>query len=163
MAALLNLIKELELDKMLCSKKTDVRSIIIIMIIARIINAGFKLETHRWVQDTSLPELLGLSENDLHVNRFYEAMDHLLNMMGKIQKHLINQHPIYHRLVDRVRAHAFICILSYYVLWEFERRLQPLFAQNGSGAVYGWTVTEVLRKLSGIRLEHRSFHGNEFT
>ena len=34
--------------------------------------------------------------------------------------------PIYHRLEDRVRAHAFICMLACYVQFELERRLAPL-------------------------------------
>ena len=34
--------------------------------------------------------------------------------------------PIYHRLEDRVRAHAFICMLACYVRFELARRLAPL-------------------------------------
>jgi len=34
--------------------------------------------------------------------------------------------PIYHRLEDRVRAHAFICMLACYVCFELVRRLAPL-------------------------------------
>ncbi|MGA2928337.1 MAG: IS1634 family transposase, partial [Solirubrobacteraceae bacterium] len=34
--------------------------------------------------------------------------------------------PIYHRLEERVRAHAFICMLASYVQFELERRLAPL-------------------------------------
>jgi len=38
--------------------------------------------------------------------------------------------PIYHRKADRVRAHAFICLLVYYVPFAFRRRLRPLLAGN---------------------------------
>jgi DDE family transposase len=34
--------------------------------------------------------------------------------------------PIYHHLEDRVRAHAFICMLAYYVAFELQARLAPL-------------------------------------
>jgi hypothetical protein len=34
--------------------------------------------------------------------------------------------PIYHHLEDRVRAHAFICTLAYYVAFELQARLAPL-------------------------------------
>jgi hypothetical protein len=34
--------------------------------------------------------------------------------------------PIHHRLEDRVRAHAFICMLACYVRFELARRLAPL-------------------------------------
>lgn len=34
--------------------------------------------------------------------------------------------PIYHRLADRVRAHVFLCMLSYYVEWHMRRALAPI-------------------------------------
>ena len=34
--------------------------------------------------------------------------------------------PIYHRLEDRVRAHAFLCMLACYVQFELARRLAPM-------------------------------------
>ena len=34
--------------------------------------------------------------------------------------------PIYHRLSDRVRAHAFVCMLAYYVEWHMRKALAPL-------------------------------------
>ncbi len=34
--------------------------------------------------------------------------------------------PIYHRLADRVKAHVFLCLLSYYVEWHMRRALAPM-------------------------------------
>lgn len=34
--------------------------------------------------------------------------------------------PIYHHLADRVRAHVFLCMLSYYVEWHMRRSLAPM-------------------------------------
>jgi transposase len=34
--------------------------------------------------------------------------------------------PIFHWLADRVRAHVFLCMLSYYVEWHLRRSLAPL-------------------------------------
>lgn len=34
--------------------------------------------------------------------------------------------PIHHRLATRVRAHVFLCMLSYYVVWHMRQRLAPL-------------------------------------
>lgn len=34
--------------------------------------------------------------------------------------------PIYHWLADRVRAHVFLCMLSYYVEWHMRKLLAPL-------------------------------------
>ena len=34
--------------------------------------------------------------------------------------------PIYHWLADRVRAHAFVCMLAYYLEWHMRQRLAPM-------------------------------------
>jgi transposase len=34
--------------------------------------------------------------------------------------------PIYHRLADRVKAHVFLCMLSYHVEWHMRRALAPM-------------------------------------
>ena len=34
--------------------------------------------------------------------------------------------PIHHRLATPVRAHVFLCMLSYYVVWHMRQRLSPL-------------------------------------
>ncbi len=42
----------------------------------------------------------------------------------------IEVRPIRHRRVERVRAHVFICMLSYYVIWHMRRALAPLLFQD---------------------------------
>src|SRR5215469_2174581 len=39
--------------------------------------------------------------------------------------------PIYHRLADRVKAHVFLCMLSYYVEWHMRRALAPMLFDDG--------------------------------
>ena len=34
--------------------------------------------------------------------------------------------PIFHHLVDRVKAHIFLCMLAYYVEWHMRQALAPL-------------------------------------
>lgn len=38
--------------------------------------------------------------------------------------------PIYHRLEDRVRAHIFVCMLAYYVVWHMRKALAPLLFED---------------------------------
>ncbi len=38
--------------------------------------------------------------------------------------------PVRHRLEERVRAHAFICMLAYYVVWHMRQALAPLLFQE---------------------------------
>jgi hypothetical protein len=42
--------------------------------------------------------------------------------------------PVRHRLEERVRAHAFICMLAYYVVWHMRRALAPLLFQEDDPA-----------------------------
>lgn len=44
----------------------------------------------------------------------------------KVMKTPLEIRPIYHRLKDRVRAHAFLCMLAAYVQFELTRRLVPM-------------------------------------
>jgi len=49
--------------------------------------------------------------------------------------------PIYHRLPDRVRAHAFLCMLAYYVQWHMRRALAPILFEDEE--------KDLARKLAG--------------
>jgi len=44
----------------------------------------------------------------------------------RTMKDVIEIRPIHHHLEDRVRAHAFLCMLAYYVAFELHLRLAPL-------------------------------------
>ena len=44
----------------------------------------------------------------------------------RTMKDQIEIRPIHHHLEDRVRAHAFLCMLAYYVAFELHSRLAPL-------------------------------------
>ncbi|WP_324668871.1 hypothetical protein [Geochorda subterranea] len=45
-------------------------------------------------------------------------------------KSALDLRPVYHRLEDRVRAHAFLCMLALYVRWHMERALEPLLEED---------------------------------
>lgn len=42
----------------------------------------------------------------------------------------IEVRPIHHRRSERVRAHVFVCMLAYYVVWHMRRALAPLLFQD---------------------------------
>src|ERR1051326_1888381 len=42
--------------------------------------------------------------------------------------------PIYHHLADRVRAHVFLCMLSYYVEWHMRQALAPILFDDDDPA-----------------------------
>jgi hypothetical protein len=72
--------------------------------------------------------------------------------------------PIRHRSEGRVRAHVFLCMLSYYVTWHMEARLAPMLfkdddhqgaeAQRTSPVAPALRSESALRKVRTKRTEH---------
>jgi transposase len=84
-----------------------------------------------YVLRTSLPDNI-LADNDVvlrykgleDVERFFRCMNSELDVR-----------PIRHRLADRVRAHMFLRMLSYYISWHMKQALAPiLFYDNDKPA-----------------------------
>ncbi|MGO9511767.1 MAG: IS1634 family transposase [Mycobacterium sp.] len=79
-----------------------------------------------YVLRTSLPEKT-LPDGDVvlrykgleDVERFFRAMNSELDVR-----------PIRHRLEDRVRAHVFLRMLSYYISWHMKQALAPILFQD---------------------------------
>ncbi len=93
-AAVLGSLRRLGVERMIDSKPSWERDLVIAMIVSRIINPGSKLATSRGLgketQTSSLGETLGIktsNEDDL-----YAAMDWLLERQGKIEKKLAKKH-----------------------------------------------------------------------
>jgi transposase len=61
--------------------------------------------------------------------------------------------PVYHKTDDRIKSHVFLCTLAYYLQWHLHRRLEPLFAADGTHKDRQWTVRNVIERLAAIRRE----------
>lgn len=70
--------------------------------------------------------------------------------------------PIYHKRDDRIKAHIFLCMLSYYVQWHMQQRLKPLFNNDGKGENRKWTFAGVINTLRQITRNKTSSNGIEF-
>ena len=66
--------------------------------------------------------------------------------------------PIFHKNDDRIKCHAFICMLAYYVMWHMKQRLQPLFDTCGGGVGRKYTFDYVMESLKSIRKETVKFY-----
>ena len=58
--------------------------------------------------------------------------------------------PVHHRLIDRVRAHIFICTLAYYVRWHMERAWAPLLFKDEDKPVAENVVAPARRSPSAL-------------
>ena len=61
--------------------------------------------------------------------------------------------PVYHKTDDRIKSHVFLCTLAYSLQWHLNRRLEPLFAADGTHKDRQWTVRNVIERLAAIRRE----------
>jgi len=93
-AAVLGTLKELELDRMISSRRCPQRDLVVAMIVSRILCPGSKLACARALQQETMSSSLALElglqepgEEDL-----YKAMDWLLERQGRIEKKLAKRH-----------------------------------------------------------------------
>jgi transposase len=102
-----------------------------------------------YIISTSVPEReLGKEE----VVEHYKRLSLVERAFEMIKKELLNIQPIYHRKEGRIKAHAFLCMLGYYVALEFKKRMKEIFDENGKGRNYKWTFTSLLQELKKIKL-----------
>lgn len=83
-------IKRLGLPRLLASRSSRERDLVLAMITARVLNPGSKLATARWWTSTTIPEVYavdGATEDDL-----YLAMDWLFERQAAIETRLAGRH-----------------------------------------------------------------------
>jgi transposase len=56
--------------------------------------------------------------------------------------------PVYHKTDDRIKSQVFLCTLAYYLQWHLKRRLEPLFAADGTYKDRQWTLRNVIERLA---------------
>lgn len=89
----------------------------------------------------------------------YRALAHVDRAFRYLKTVALEIRPIYHQLDERIRAHAFICMLAYYLQWHALRLLAPLFEGNGTAAQRRWSWQLVLERLKSVRTVDVSVSG----
>jgi len=79
----------------------------------------------------------------------YKSLRHVERAFRSMKTMQLELRPIFHRLAARVRAHALLCMLAYYVQWHMERALTPL--RDEQPDLYG-SFRHVLSRLGEIQL-----------
>lgn len=74
-----------------------------------------------YVVRTSLKE-----KDSSSIVKIYKDLKHVEQAFRWMKTMRLELRPVFHRLEDRVRAHAFLCMLAYYVQWHIERDLEEL-------------------------------------
>ncbi len=88
--AVLTAMDQLGFKKLIASKSSKERDLVVAMVAARIINPDTKLATTRWWHNTTLPTELNVA--DANENDIYNAMDWLLEHKKYIEPKLAKRH-----------------------------------------------------------------------
>ena len=81
----------------------------------------------------------------------YLALRHVEKAFRNLKTVALEMRPVYHKTDDRIRAHVFLCFLSYYLLWHAQRRLEPLFQNDGAGEQRRWSMAVVIERLKSLK------------
>ena len=60
----------------------------------------------------------------------YKSLAHVERAFRSVKTVDLDVRPIHHRLAGRVRAHVFLCMLAYYVVWHMRQALAPLLFED---------------------------------
>jgi transposase len=101
----------------------------------------------------------------------YKSLQQVERAFRSMKTVKIELRPIYHRKDERIKAHAFLCMLAYYLLWHMKARLEPLFAKQEEEIISGqrqrkdrtWTIDNVLENLKMRRRNLITCQGQEFS
>lgn len=83
----------------------------------------------------------------------YRSLSGVEKAFRNLKTVVLEMRPVYHKLDQRIRAHVFLCMLAYYVLWHATQRLQPLFENDGAGPERRWSLEVALERLKSLRRE----------
>ena len=90
-AAALGMLRQLEGERLLASRRSRARDLVVAMVVARILDPRSKLATARGLDGaSSLSEVLGLG--DVEVEELYSAMDWLVRRQPAIERRLATRH-----------------------------------------------------------------------
>ena len=88
--AVVDTMRRLGFERLLNSRPSRHRDVAMATVAARVLEPDSKLATTRWWRDTTLPQILGVTDAD--EDEIYEAMDWLLERQPTIEKKLAARH-----------------------------------------------------------------------
>jgi transposase len=94
-----------------------------------------------------------VSSDVLNINEVVETYKSLMNIeqaFRSMKTVELEIRPIYHRTDERIKAHVFLCMLSYYLLWHLNKELAPFYANNPNYTRSH--VIEIMKSLQKCRL-----------
>lgn len=107
---------------------------------------------------TNIPEEeMGIQE----VVKNYRKLIRVEQAFRNLKTARLEIRPVYHKTDERIRCHVFLCMLSYYLMWNMKQRLKPIMDQDVDGKNKEYTFDHIMEILKAIRKERISFSGVE--
>ena len=97
--------------------------------------------------------------NAAEVVKSYKSLIKVEQAFRSLKTTKLEIRPIYHKTDDRIKCHVFICMLSYYLMWNMKRRLKPLFEDDEEGKNRTYSFDYIIQRLKSIRSETYDFNG----
>ena len=76
-----------------------------------------------YVVRTSLPETKLDAHGTVRAHKRLSTVERAFRSLKTVD---LKVRPVFHRSVERVRAHVLLCMLAYYVEWHMRQRLRPM-------------------------------------
>lgn len=92
-----------------------------------------------------------LSGKDVY--KTYKKLIHVEQAFRVIKTTSLEIRPVFHHLDNRIRAHVFLCMLSYYLQWHMNQRLSDTYLNDGKGKHRRWSFQQVIERLKSIRCQ----------
>ena len=82
----------------------------------------------------------------------YKSLINVEQAFRNIKTVQLEIRPVYHRTDERIKSHAFICMLAYYLLWHMNRALKPLYEDPEHPEFTLDHVIETMKALQKLKL-----------
>ena len=92
------------------------------------------------------PELMTIQDIVLT----YKSLINVEQAFRNLKTAQLEIRPIYHRTDDRIKAHVFLCMLAYYLLWHMNKELADVYDSNNDYT--HCYVLEVMKSLQKCKL-----------
>ena len=93
----------------------------------------------------------GENMSAVEVVETYKSLTNIEQAFRNMKTVQLEIRPIYHKTEDRIKAHVFICMLSYYLLWHMNTALKDLY--NDKTMAYTHTlIIEIMKTQQKYRL-----------
>lgn len=89
----------------------------------------------------------------------YRKLIHVEQAFRNLKSTQLEIRPIYHKTEHRIKCHVFLCMLSYYLMWQMKQLLKPLTENDVDGKNREYTFEYIVERLKSIRKETIEFSG----